>query len=195
MGEVSVHLDTVPPVVVRGIQIGRLTETRVKLAQSQGKIRSTVGEPGIVDALRGLLAGLDRADRAFLQSYWEGRSRYPEWAEKAIWSSEIRGHLAKQLEVVLPGDARLDQALRAYAQARTRALESGVGPGDSLDIFLWNAPPTGKPSLLLIARVVMEPKDLDGPVLLPDRRTESVTVYRPGERAWYNRSGLPHIFT
>lgn len=45
VGEVSVRLETVPPVVIRGIQIGRLTETRVKLAQRNGTIRSTVEPP------------------------------------------------------------------------------------------------------------------------------------------------------
>jgi hypothetical protein len=45
VGTVNVRLDTVPPVVIRDIEIGRLTETTVKLAQSGGKIRSTVKKP------------------------------------------------------------------------------------------------------------------------------------------------------
>jgi hypothetical protein len=243
-------------------------------------------EPRILDALRGLLAGLDRDDRAFLEAYWEGRSRYTEWTEKVIWADEIRGNLEKQLEVVLPSDERLDQALRAYAQARLPALEGAMGPGgchfhlwaqlesagdpetasgrrvqighhsplcrnlappialrsvrwhhaseeprpwrgplpgisvalddesievtaasaiahtldsvpatdvefergflrpgDSLELFLWNAPPADDRYLLEIELVVVDPSELDGPVLLPERRTESVTVYRRGERA------------
>ena len=44
-GAVSVRLDTVPPVVIRDIQIGRLTETTVKLAQRGGNISSTVKQP------------------------------------------------------------------------------------------------------------------------------------------------------
>lgn len=245
-------------------------------------------EPRIIDALRGLLASLDRGDRAFLEAYWKGRSRYAEWTEKVIWPGEIRDHLEKQLEVELPSDARLDQALRAYAQTRIPALEGAMGPGgcrfhlwarlesagdpeaapgrrihighhsplcrnlappialrsvrwhhaseeprpwrgplpgisvalddesievtaasaiahtldsvpatdvefergflrpgDSLEHFLWNAPPTtaGDRDLLEIELVVVDPNQLDGPVLLPERRSESVSVYRRGERA------------
>lgn len=261
-------------------------EVRVAGEQLAAAAEAAGLEPGVLNALRDLVAGLDRADRDLLQAYWEGRSRYAEWTEKAIWSGEMRDHLAKQLEVELPRDAELDQALRAYAQARTRALEGGMGPGgcrfhlwarlegvgdpetasgrrvrighhspqcrnlappvalrsvrwqrtgeesrpwrgplpgisvalddgsievtaasaiahtldsvpatevefergflrpgDSLELFLWNAPPADEPSLLEIELVVVEPKDLDGPVLLPERSTESVTVYRPGERA------------
>jgi len=62
-------------------------------------------------------------------------------------------------------------------------------PGDSLELFFSQVPPSENDYVLEIELVVVGYDDLDGPVLFPERTTEFISVYRRGERSAHRDLG------
>lgn len=61
--------------------------------------------------------------------------------------------------------------------------------GESLELFFSQLPPTANDYVLEIELAVVGDRDLDGPVLFPERKTEFISVYRSGERSTHRDLG------